>query len=592
MNFGKTLDSILSSGFTFRARGFFNVEGGQLGIATTLLPWCDCMSFNLGPAESCDSCNRNSTNYINMIAGNGDGVYVVFEILRKVDESVVGALSIFDNEYQIANQVRTEIQDGNVPAFPKELAKIFAQANALEVGRLKSTNTIYVADSGAGIDSSNAVVDVHLSSSQPIKIVAFADEISGGESGWVDHLMKTQGLDRSSAKAQVQMSKAFGDAAFDVLEIDAEPSLPSFIPRAILAMSPELEDALSIKYSMKVSDWQLVAAQFAGTSGTSHKEPQNISAIWMNVMLAMEVDRAAGENISEKKAKELLFDMWTWAYQGASLGDEDCAALIASNPYSATDEEVAGLLRRRGLYEDAEKALAGDLPEMPTSSPSAPAPKGSNEPAAPRFFKWVLSVCLSASLLTLFIMWLSNGQVPALLAPFAVLATAASAVFLVVSLLGRKFRKKTRGRSAFLSAAMTMTSLLSLESLLFTITWPSGAENAYVLALMAVTVIGAIHVARVRARSEVVSAREPARVLTEVPEVKTSYIYILLFMGIIIGLVLQTVFRIFVRVEVWQVIIFWVANSISAVSLFIAWGMTLDDSPTAKNAAQNKKTKW
>jgi hypothetical protein len=590
MNFGKILDSILSSGFTFRARGFFNVEGGQVGIATKMLPWCDCMSFNLGPAESCGSCKRNSTNYMNMIAGNGDGVYVVFEIVRKVDKSVVGALTMFDNEYQIANQIRTEIQDGNVPAFPKDLVKLFAKANPLEVGKLKATKTIFVADSGSTIDSSNAVVDVHLSSSQPIKIVAFADEISGGESGWVDHLMKTQGLDRSSAKAQVQMSKAFGEAAFEVLEIKDEPSLPSFIPRAILAMSPELEDALSIKYSIKVSDWQLVAAQFAGTSGTSHTEPQNISTIWMNVMLAMELDRAAGENISEKKAKELLFDMWTWAYQGASLGDEDCAALIASNPYSPTDEEVSGLLRRRGLYEDAEKALSGDLPETPTSPPLAPAPSASAEPAAPRFLKWVLSVGVSASLLTLFIIWLSNGQVPGQLTPFAVSATAASAVFLVVSLLGRKFRKKSRGRSAFFSAAMTMTSLLSLEALLFTITWPSGAENAYVLALMVVTVIGAIHVARVRTRSEIVSAREPARTLNELPEVQTSYIYILLFIGIIIGLVLQTIFRIFVSVEIWQVIIFWVANTILIVSLFIAWGLTLDDGTNGNKSARDKKS--
>jgi hypothetical protein len=481
MNFGKTLDSILSSGFTFRVRGFFNVEGGQVGIATKMLPWCDCMSFNLGPADSCDSCKRNSTNYINMIAGNGDGVYVVFEILRKVDKSVVGAMSIFDNDYQIANQVRTEVQDSTVPAFPKELAKIFAKANALEVGKLKATKTLFIADSGSTIDSSNAVVDVHLSSSQPIKIVAFADEISGGESGWVDHLMKTQGLDRSSAKAQVQMSKAFGEATFEVLEIEAEPSLPSFIPRAILAMSPELEVALSINYSIKVPDWQLVAAQFAGTSGTSHTEAQNISTIWMNVMLAMEFDRAAGENISEKRAKELLFDIWTWAYQGASLGDEDCAALIASNPYSPTNEEVSGLLRRRGLYEDAEKALSGDLPETPTSPTLAPAPSASAEPAAPRFLKWVLSVGISASLLTLFIMWLSNGQVPAQLTPFAVSATAASAVFLVVSILGRKFRNKSRKRSTYIWAGLVAAALLTLESLAFAVSWTNAPEMAYVV---------------------------------------------------------------------------------------------------------------
>ncbi len=570
MNFGKTLDSILSSGFTFRARGFFNVEGGQVGIATKMLPWCDCMSFNLGPAESCDSCKRNSTNYINMIAGNGDGVYVVFEIVRKVDKSVVGALSIFDNDYLIANQVRTEIQDGALPAFPKELAKIFAKANPLEVGKLKATKTLFVADSGSTIDSSNAVVDVHLSSSQPIKIVAFADEISGGESGWVDHLMKTQGLDRSSAKAQVQMSKVFGEAAFEVLEIKDEPSLPSFIPRAILAMSPELEVALSIKYSIKVPDWQLVAAQFAGTSGTSHTEAQNISTIWMNVMLAMEFDRAAGENISEKRAKELLFDIWTWAYQGASLGDEDCAALIASNPYSPTNEEVSGLLRRRGLYEDAEKALSGDLPETPTSPPLAPAPSASAEPAASRFLKWVLSVGVSYTLLNLLIMWLNNGQVPPNLTPFAVSATAASAVFLGASLLGRKFRNKSRKRSTYIWAGLVTAALLTLESLAFVVSWSNAPEMVYVAALMVITLVGSIHVSRKFAVHRDLSKNSTKPVMvTDIPGINLLSGYIALTLGLILGLVLQVVVRVFVTADVWQTVAFWVANAIALFAVLV-----------------------
>jgi hypothetical protein len=72
----------------------------------------------------------------------------------------------------------------------------------------------------------------------------------------------------------------------------------------------------------------------------------------MNAMLAREWDRHAGD-VSDDEAKRLLFDVWTWAYQGITSGDPDCLPLV-KNGYQASNEEIADLLRRRGQFDRAE----------------------------------------------------------------------------------------------------------------------------------------------------------------------------------------------------------------------------------------------
>ena len=76
------------------------------------------------------------------------------------------------------------------------------------------------------------------------------------------------------------------------------------------------------------------------------------STIWQNAMLAREWDRAAGD-IDDATAKILLFDLWTWLYQGRELGDEDCTNYLKNFKYQPTKDEQIYLFVRRGMYEAA-----------------------------------------------------------------------------------------------------------------------------------------------------------------------------------------------------------------------------------------------
>lgn len=124
-----------------------------------------------------------------------------------------------------------------------------------------------------------------------------------------------------------------------------------------------------------MDDWELLGGQFAGSVGSSHAKMMGVSTVWMNALLAIEWDRVAGEDLDYEETKRLLFDSWTWAYQGAIMDDDDCRNIITRNQYRATPEEVAEMLRRRGLFEAADNALAGEMPDLgldvkPPASPS------------------------------------------------------------------------------------------------------------------------------------------------------------------------------------------------------------------------------
>lgn len=62
--------------------GFFNIEGGHLGIASQLLPSCSqCGGYSAeAVAFTCDACGRTPENYLQVRAGRGDGIYGAFEL--------------------------------------------------------------------------------------------------------------------------------------------------------------------------------------------------------------------------------------------------------------------------------------------------------------------------------------------------------------------------------------------------------------------------------------------------------------------------------------------------------------------------------
>lgn len=371
MSLGETIEGLISSGYSFRVRGFFNVEGGQVGLSNMFHEWCDCMSLRPGPTEDCDSCTRKDGNYISLAAGDGDGIYVVAEILDSShDDEVVGAIAVFDNQYRMANSVRAAIEAETVPKYPIDLALIYADARPLALGSLNNTGLVLIADSGSGLNPRDAIVDVHIAPEKTLSVFGFVETVSTDPEEWVERLCLAQGQEPETTARAMVRGLAEGKSIFESLGFDHPYSLPPIIPRALVILDHDSSKSVNLDDSYLVDDWELLGAQFAGSVGTSHAKGMSISTVWMNALLAIEWDRVAGENLDLEETKRLLFDSWTWAYQGIMLDDDDCRNIISSNQYRATPEEVADLLRRRGHFEAAKKALAGEMPELGLDKPS------------------------------------------------------------------------------------------------------------------------------------------------------------------------------------------------------------------------------
>jgi hypothetical protein len=379
MSFGDAIQGLISSGYSFRVRGFFNVEGGQVGLSNMFHEWCDCMSMRPGPAEACDSCTRKPRNYVSLAAGDGDGIYVVAEIVHGSSEGpVVGALAVFDNRYRTANAVRAAIEVDTVPEYPVDLALLFSDARPLALGPLENTGVVLFADSGSGINPREAVVDVHIDPKKQLSVFSFVESVSTDPQEWVERLCSAQGQEPEATDRAMLLSLAMGESIFESMSIDQPYSLPPVIPRALIVLDENASKSVNLDDEYVVDDWELLGAQFAGSVGSSHTKGMGVSTVWMNALLAIEWDRVAGEDLDYEETKRLLFDSWTWAYQGILLDDDDCRNIIARNHYRATPEEVSEMLRRRGFFEAADKALAGDLPYLGLDAPAEASASGSS----------------------------------------------------------------------------------------------------------------------------------------------------------------------------------------------------------------------
>jgi hypothetical protein len=85
--------------------GFIDIEGGQVGISGKWFDPCAECSFEV----SCSKCGRNTSNHLAVRAGDGDGIYSVFEL--HFESESVGALVILDEGNQFASYFLESISD-------------------------------------------------------------------------------------------------------------------------------------------------------------------------------------------------------------------------------------------------------------------------------------------------------------------------------------------------------------------------------------------------------------------------------------------------------------------------------------------------
>lgn len=355
MNLAEVLDRIERQKLLLRPAGFFNVEGGDAAAATDYFRWCDSCLDILGPVSKlCQDCGRKPGEFIRVPAGDGDGVYVVFELYAPTSpESGLGALVIFDNQYEIANSVRDQILEESMPVPPIDLFLKRGNVTLTSLGHMAASDKILISDGSAGKDSKSATVDVQLGRKESLLAFAFGEQVSSDIEDEATRLEVEVGMDRGSVLAMLEDLFESSQALTDTPK--GYGSLPEISFRGLLILPDHLSESLGLEAVNTQLDWDALTGQFMGKICTSHAQTMDAAAVWFNVLLHREIQRAAGD-VSIYERVRLLFNMLTWVYHGLHNLDNECRPLL-NNAYLPTNDVVVDLLKRRGLFEAAEEFL-------------------------------------------------------------------------------------------------------------------------------------------------------------------------------------------------------------------------------------------
>jgi hypothetical protein len=360
MTLGGLLKILDSDRFELRPKGFFNVENGSFTITNDYFDPCDCYVETLGQ-YSCQECGKGSgLNAVTFPSGDGDGIFVAFEIVmlaqKPSDRDLsVGLTALFDYQYQIATSARGAIAANTVPDFPLKLAKQFEDCRALGIGSVDTGNALYIGNGSFSTSAQDAVVDIRGMVPGVYKCVAYCEQVDTTVDGIADRLSQTQGGSREEWARLARISeKTFLAMTEDEPDIAIWNSAPGIVSRAIVAVHEEVASLLEAD-EITILDWELLKAQFRfGTVVTAHNRSMVESVIWENVLLAREYDRAAGECSLEEEIR-LHYDLRTWLYQGRELGFQDCIDYLAKLTYEPSDEEEVYMYMRRGMKNAAAK---------------------------------------------------------------------------------------------------------------------------------------------------------------------------------------------------------------------------------------------
>jgi hypothetical protein len=360
MTLGGLLKILDSDRFELRPKGFFNVENGNFTVTNGYFDSCDCHVETLGQSF-CQECGKGSgLNSVTFPSGDGDGIYVAFEIVMLAPtpsdrDLSVGLIALFDYQIQIATSARVAIAANTVPDFPFEIANQFEDCRALGIGSVDTGNALYIGNGSFSTSAQDAVVDIRGMVPGVYKCVAYCEEVDTTVDGIADRLSQTQGGSREEwARIARITAKTFLAMTEDDPDIALWNSAPGIVSRAIVAVHEEVASLLEGD-EITILDWELLKAQFRfGTVVKAHKRSVVESVIWENVLLAREYDRAAGECSLEEEIR-LHYDLRTWLYQGRELGFQNCIDYLTKLTYEPSDEEEVYLYMRRGMKSTAAK---------------------------------------------------------------------------------------------------------------------------------------------------------------------------------------------------------------------------------------------
>lgn len=146
----------------YLVQGMFNVEGGNASVSSRTFGDCDGACYFRSPYLGCGTCARTLTNFNEVAAGMGDGVYPALALLDRSDEPrCVGGIALFQDAF--ANLSRA--------GFAGTLGPILSRGAPMILGRIHTDGELYFSDSSTSYDSADLIVDIDVVPGEYVVVV-------------------------------------------------------------------------------------------------------------------------------------------------------------------------------------------------------------------------------------------------------------------------------------------------------------------------------------------------------------------------------------------------------------------------------------
>lgn len=323
----KALDKDKSN---FFLTGVLNIESGDISVRTGRYnektdsadefrecPDCSSVEENRVFFVDCKSCGKGKDNYFWLKSGDGDGVYVAFQILRldaSTGEGVAVGLAAVFVPTDVFAQPLVEVAlekaiDLDEPlsafAFTTDLLEDSGDLEAFEITsfNLEKSESVFLADKSALVDTSDVILRMDLDIDLQLSFLAFSESIGS--------------------------------------QLGPYPNDVSPRPRVLIGLDSSWLARQGFQATMQRPDSPEVFQDWIMTGiGSCHIEPMTAVSAWFNFKI--------------NEAMEKYHYAASWLLQGAVYGDDDCINEISRyEEYLSDPEWVKTWLEQRHQFSAA-----------------------------------------------------------------------------------------------------------------------------------------------------------------------------------------------------------------------------------------------
>jgi hypothetical protein len=310
-----------SNDLFFSFHSFFNIESGSFALGSFNQNDCDdCTWSSLdNNAVGCESCLRDPSNYLVGLAGDGDGVYTVWEIWD-ANYRTIGILAVFDSGYATATSAREAIESGQSPTWDDEYVSEFVKTKRMHVGTIEETSIIIIGETGLKENTGYALINVLTGAEDDSDFeVSFFVEEPGSQSG-------------------------------------SYPSDSTFKPRVVLALRAE-NSHLAGPEEIRGKRVNWAEQELASLSNVvaSHIEPMGITAAYGNFLYRLLDLQECVENGSpEAIVEEAKRFAGVWAlFIEYHSGDTEASDQLKSLGFKFTANDFPQMLALAGIADES-----------------------------------------------------------------------------------------------------------------------------------------------------------------------------------------------------------------------------------------------